>query len=121
MSISSGEDSAVTFSLQSPASAGITGEVLAVKSMAVLARQNGASSTDCSLRLRAGATNADSEDGDGGLLYRLRTKLHQLDPSTGRGWLLSDLGGLEAGVVLVESGSPQKLTAVGAQVLFVPQ
>jgi hypothetical protein len=116
---SPGVGAAMTHAIQSAAAAGITGEVLAVKSMAVMARL-GATASASSVRVRIGATNFDNAHADGNTIWRLRTWLHQVNPQTTQCWLLPELESLEIGAVQTVVGGAQRMSAVGAQVLFAP-
>jgi hypothetical protein len=111
----------LTAAMQDAAATGISGSVLAVKAMAILRREDPLVWTPSAVRLLSGTAFAETSSWDGGdLLYKLRSRLHLVDPATGLPWLLPGIDGLEVGVAQGTTGLFTRVTAVGASVLFVP-
>lgn len=85
-----------TAALESAASAGVKTSPRAVKSLAVVRDEGGASAVQ--VRLRSNTTDNDTTSSDPGAAYVLRAKLHATDPATSAAWLLSALDSIEVGV-----------------------
>lgn len=89
---------AETWTLESAASAGITGTVLAVSAVLIVRDEGGSSALR--YRLRSGSTDSDtSENNDPGATYVGRGRWLDVDPATSAAWLLSALDSIEIGVL----------------------
>ena len=108
--------SAFTCGLDS--AAGLSGDVLAVKALAVLRR--GAGPVDSALRVVSGGATTDTAAADSGPSYALRARVLIDDPATGGAWTLGAVDALQVGAVQLGSSSVTRATAVGASVLHVP-
>jgi hypothetical protein len=109
---------ASTVSLESAASAGITGTIHAVKAIAHVARAAASNST-MNLRLRSNTTNSDGADESiTAATYSARQLVHVVDPATAATWDLSALGSIEVGVVEAETTDRTRVSALRVMVLF---
>jgi len=107
-----------TEALESGASAGITGTVRVVKSMAFVRDEGG--SPNFRIRLRSGSTDNDtSANTNPGTSYLYRGKLYDTDPATAAAWVLSALDSIEVGPRIASSAAG-RCTFVGAEVYFTP-
>lgn len=89
---------AETWTLESAASAGITGTVLAVSAVLIVRDEGGSSALR--YRLRSGSTNSDSSsNNDPGATYAGRGRWLDVDPATGVAWTLAALDSIEIGVL----------------------
>ena len=113
--------SALTCTLTPTATAGVSGQVLGVKALAVQ-RRTGSSTTRSSVRLRSAGSDHDGPSGDGGASYGLRAHVFGADPVTGGAWSTGGLDGLELGLVQTEPqpGLDTRVTSLAAAVLFAP-
>jgi hypothetical protein len=93
---SSSSGDAETAALESYTTAGISGTVRAVKSVAVIRDEGGSSAIQ--VRLRSGTTDNDTTNNDPGSTYRGRCKVYTTDPADSGAWSLADLNSLEVGV-----------------------
>jgi hypothetical protein len=117
-SISAGSGTSSTFALTDADTAGITGRVLAVKSLEVVRRSLPLTTTRCTLRLRSGGLDFNAAQAFLTDFFVTRGIVYALDPATGLPWELAAVNNLEVGA---RSGSnaATSLTAAGATVLFV--
>lgn len=88
---------AETWTLESAASAGITGTVLAVSSLVIVRDEGGSSALR--YRVRSGSTDSDTINNDPGATYVGRGRWLVVDPDTSAAWLLSALDSIEIGVL----------------------
>jgi hypothetical protein len=112
---STGVSTAMTFSLQDAAAAGIAGPVVAVKALGVVRRDGGAPGS--ALRVRSGATDFDTQESDPSASYVLLSRLFALDPATSLAWTLAGLDAVEVGAVHGSGSGTPRITAAGASVL----
>lgn len=89
---------AETVTLESAASAGITGTPNSVKSWAMVRDASGIAGTAFQVRLRSGSTDNDTNSTTPGSTYELRAKIYDTDPADAGAWTLADLDSLEVGV-----------------------
>jgi hypothetical protein len=88
---------AETVTLESCASAGVSGTIRAVKSLAAVRDEGGTSAL--SVRLRSSSTNDDTTGIDLGTSYVTRGKVYPTDPATAAAWTPSAVDAVEVGVV----------------------
>jgi hypothetical protein len=103
--------------LESAAAAGITGTVLAVKSIGIVRDEGGSSAFN--IRLRSGGTNSNTSNNDPGTNYSLRSKVNETDPATSAAWLLAALDSIEVGVV-ANAAVAHRCTMLCAMVAYTP-
>jgi len=115
--ISTSAPGASTFALDSAATAGIAGQIAAVKALATVRDTGGAS--QLAVRLRSGTTDSDTGWSDPGASYTWRAKLATTDPATGQDWTLAAIDTIEAGVA-ANAAVEHRCTTVCAMVLWVP-
>lgn len=106
--------------LQSAASAGITGTIAAVKGVVVV-KNDGAGNGTFLIRLRSGGTNLDVGGIGATATYAGATgHLRTTDPSDSLAWTLADLNGLEVGAREGETTDRTRVTAMYVMVDYVP-
>lgn len=115
---SSTSGQAETFTLESAASAGISGTVLAVLGLAIVRDEGGSSALR--YRLRSGSTDSDnSANDDPGSTYVGRGRFRTTDPATSAAWDVSALDSIEIGV-LNNANVAARCTFAMVEVAFVP-
>jgi hypothetical protein len=93
---SSTSGDAETVTLESAATAGVSGTINSVKAVAIVRDEGGASAIQ--LRLRSGSTDSDTTNNDPGSSYTARCNVFDTDPADSSAWTTAKLDALEVGV-----------------------
>lgn len=110
---------ASTGTLESAASAGISGTINCVKSHCVVKRDGAANGT-MQLRLRSGTTDDDTVNASSTANYVVREKLYDTDPADAGAWTTTDLDGIEVGIEEREATDKTRCTMACVFVDFTP-
>jgi hypothetical protein len=111
---------ASTGAFETAASAGITGTVNSVQ-IVVVSKRDGGSNGSVRVRMRSGSTDFDTTSNQAtGSAYDMLGISRDTDPATSAAWLLAALDSLEGGIIERSTTAATRLTAVYAQVDYVP-
>lgn len=116
--VASNANNAESVTLESGLSAGISGTVKSVKSIAMGSRQVGALGNTYTCRLRSASTDDDTLPAPLAPSYSLVGKVYVLDPATAVAWVLSALDSIEVGVVNDAGGTEHRCTKLCAMIEY---
>lgn len=114
----SGAPNVALFDMQSCASAGISGSILALKAV-IQARENTSVSSQSKVRIKSGSTNLETTTYNATTAAEGRTIVSNYNPDTGADWDLTTLDAAEIGMV-ENNNQLTRLANVMGYVLYIP-